>query len=224
MRPSFATNYEIRPLSPDDIDELKLLHAQWFPVEYPNSWYQDITNQPDKYMTLAAIKHGSIIGLIVTELRESKSCAPDEMALLDRAQLKDSILTYIMTLGVRREFRRQGIATFLVKEILNKLKRVSEVKGVYLHVLASNKHAIKFYEALGFGCCEFIPHYYSIMGHFQNAYCYILYMNDGQPPPSPLQVIINNLQGVFSYLYTLWVYLYIATKSKLRTHYTNRHV
>ena len=76
----------------------------------------------------------------------------------------------------------------LVKEILARLKTLPEVKGVYLHVLASNKHAIKFYESLGFGCCEFIPHYYSIMGHFQNAYCYILYMHDGQPPPSPMQV------------------------------------
>ena len=79
----------------------------------------------------------------------------------------------------------------LVKEILSRLKTLPEVKGVYLHVLASNKHAIKFYESLGFGCCEFIPHYYSIMGHFQNAYCYMLYMHDGQPPPSPMQVSLS---------------------------------
>jgi hypothetical protein len=96
------------------------------------------------------------------------------------------------------------------------LKTVKEVKGVYLHVMASNKRAIKFYEMLGFGCCEFIPHYYSIMGHFQNAYCYILYMHDGQPPPSPLKVLLNSFRSVFSYVYTLWMYLYIATKAKIR--------
>ena len=75
-----------------------------------------------------------------------------------------------------------------MKEILSRLKSYPDVKGVYLHVLASNKCAIKFYEILGFGCYEFIPHYYTIMGHFQNAYCYILYLNDGQPPPSPIRV------------------------------------
>ena len=85
-------------------------------------------------------------------------------------------------------FVHLGIATILVKEVLSRLKAKRDVKGVYLHVLASNKHAIKFYESLGFNCCEFIPHYYTIMGHFQNAYCYILYVNGGHPPPSPLQV------------------------------------
>lgn len=211
-------NYELRPLNPGDIDELKQLHSKWFPVEYPNSWYNDITTNTDRYITIAAIKHGSIIGLIVTEVRESKSCSPDEIALLDRVQLKDSTLTYIMTLGVRQEYRRQGIATILVKEVLSRLKTARDVKGVYLHVLASNKQAIKFYESLGFNCCEFIPHYYTIMGHFQNAYCYILYVNGGHPPPSPLQVIIRTLNDVVSYLCTLWLYIYMSAKAKLRNH------
>jgi len=213
-------DFKLRPLRADDVTQLKYLHTQWFPVEYPNSWYHDITSDTERYMTLAAVQEDTIIGLVVTELRQSKSCSPDEIALLDRAQLRDSILTYIMTLGVRQPFRRMGIASVLVKEILSRLKTLSEVKGVYLHVLASNKHAIKFYESLGFGCCEFIPHYYSIMGHFQNAYCYILYMHDGQPPPTPMQVIIRSLRSVFSYVYTLWMYVYMATKSKLRQHRT----
>eukprot|EP00116_Pleurobrachia_bachei_P010501 sb/3470763/ len=195
-----------------------MIYPQWFPVEYPNSWYYDITTDTDRYLTLAAVKHDTIIGLVVTELRQSKSCTPDEIALLDRAQLKDSILTYIMTLGVRKEYRRQGIASVLMKEVLSRLKSYPDVKGVYLHVLASNKCAIKFYEVLGFGCYEFIPHYYTIMGHFQNAYCYILYLNDGQPPPSPIRVIINGLRSVMSYVYTMWVYFYVATKSKIRNY------
>ena len=76
----------------------------------------------------------------------------------------------------------------LVKEVLSRLKTMPRVKGAYLHVLATNKQAIHFYEALGFSCCEFIPHYYSIMGHLQNAYCYVLYVNEGHPPPTPIQV------------------------------------
>ena len=79
------------------------------------------------------------------------------------------------------------------------------VKGAYLHVLATNKQAIHFYEALGFSCCEFIPHYYSIMGHLQNAYCYVLYVNEGHPPPTPIQVgVLLHLLQLLLNLLLIW--------------------
>jgi len=209
-------DYELRALTHDDIEELKYLHGKWFPVDYPNSWFVDITTPSERYVTYAAVKHDCIIGVIVAEMRQSKNCSVDEISLLDRAQLQNAYLTYIMTLGVREEYRRKGVASVLVTELITLLNKMNQVKGVYLHVLASNKHAIQFYERLGFGCCEFIPHYYSIMGHFQNAYCYIYYVNDGQPPPSPFQVILSSVSGMFSFIYTLVSYAFIWIKAQYR--------
>jgi ribosomal-protein-alanine N-acetyltransferase len=57
--------------------------------------------------------------------------------------------SHILNLAVHPEFRRCGIATKLVKEVLKELKE----KGcdfVYLEVRGSNLSAKKFYEKLGF--------------------------------------------------------------------------
>ena len=50
------------------LNPLKNLNPQWFPVEYPNSWYDDITSDTERYMTLAAVQDDTIIGLVVTEV------------------------------------------------------------------------------------------------------------------------------------------------------------
>ena len=47
---------------------LTIWSTQWFPVEYPNSWYHDITTDTERYMTLAAVQDDTIIGLVVSEV------------------------------------------------------------------------------------------------------------------------------------------------------------
>lgn len=39
-----------------------------FPVEYPRSWYEDITSNP-KFYSLAAVHKSVIVGIIVAEIR-----------------------------------------------------------------------------------------------------------------------------------------------------------
>jgi len=39
-----------------------------FPVEYPRSWYEDITSNP-KFYSLAAIHKSAIVGIIVAEIK-----------------------------------------------------------------------------------------------------------------------------------------------------------
>lgn len=39
-----------------------------FPVEYPRSWYEDITSNP-KFFSLAAIHKSAIVGIIVAEIK-----------------------------------------------------------------------------------------------------------------------------------------------------------
>ena len=55
-------------------------------------------------------------------------------------------------------------------------------KAVYLHVLTTNQKAISFYERRNFRMHHFLPYYYAIDGASRDGYCYVLYINGGQPP------------------------------------------
>lgn len=54
----------------------------------------------------------------------------------------------IYHLAVRRDFRRQGVGAKLLAEVENRLRAKGCVKS-YLHVLADNKEAMRFYEECG---------------------------------------------------------------------------
>ena len=55
-------------------------------------------------------------------------------------------------------------------------------KAVYLHVLTTNQIAIRFYERRNFRMHHFLPYYYAIEGSSRDGYCYVLYINGGEPP------------------------------------------
>lgn len=35
---------QLRFLCPDDLDEVRALCEEWFPIEYPSFWYEEITS------------------------------------------------------------------------------------------------------------------------------------------------------------------------------------
>lgn len=47
---------------------MRHLCQDWFPIDYPDSWYKDITSDP-RFYSLAAIYDGVIIGLVVAEIK-----------------------------------------------------------------------------------------------------------------------------------------------------------
>jgi len=59
---------QLRFLIPGDIDEVKHLCKEWFPIEYPDSWYTDITSNT-KFYAVACIIGGQIVGLVVAEIK-----------------------------------------------------------------------------------------------------------------------------------------------------------
>ena len=70
------------------------------------------------------------------------------------------------TLTFFRDFRKNGVASFLLDNLLAHLTSGdnSEVRAVYLHVLTTNSQAISFYEHRGFRPHLFLPYYYNIKG------------------------------------------------------------
>jgi ribosomal protein S18 acetylase RimI-like enzyme len=75
-------------------------------------------------------------------------------------------IAYILSLGVMKDYRKNGIASFMLGNLLSHLRSGDhkEVRAVYLHVLTTNNQAITFYEHRGFKPHLFLPYYYNIKG------------------------------------------------------------
>lgn len=172
---------QLRFLSPPDVDEVKKLCVEWFPVEYPDTWYTDITSS-ERFYSLAATCESKIVGIIISEVRSKMACDREDLFILDKSFPDNTQITYILSIGVTQEYRRLGIASLLLETLLTHMKSSSHCKAVYLHVLWSNEVAIRFYERRNFEQRTFLPRYYTIDNQLEDGYCYVLYMNEGHPP------------------------------------------
>lgn len=173
---------QLRFLSPQDIDQVKCLCRDWFPIDYPDTWYQEITSNP-RFFSLAATLSGSIIGLIVAETKEFSHLAKEDRSLLANCFLSNTKVGYILSLGVSQTYRKQGIASLLLDQLISYLNHnyCNQVKALYLHVLTTNTQAINFYEHRGFQVHSFLPYYYAIKGKRKDGYTHVLYLNGGHP-------------------------------------------
>nr|CAD7394421.1 unnamed protein product [Timema cristinae] len=107
-----------------------------------------------------------------------------DRGILSQAFNKQTELGYILSLGVSKEQRRNGIASLLLDNLIAHLTTVDHVdcKALFLHVLTTNSAAIHFYEHRNFRLHSFLPYYYSIKGKCKDGFTYVLYINGGHPP------------------------------------------
>uniref|UniRef100_A0A8C8VUB4 N-alpha-acetyltransferase 60 n=1 Tax=Peromyscus maniculatus bairdii TaxID=230844 RepID=A0A8C8VUB4_PERMB len=105
---SALSEVSLRLLCHDDIDTVKHLCADWFPIEYPDSWYRDITSNK-KFFSLAATYRGAIVGMIVAEIKNRTKIHKEDGDILASSFSVDTQVAYILSLGVVKEFRKHGI-------------------------------------------------------------------------------------------------------------------
>lgn len=167
-----------RLLRPGDQAEIKSLCCDWFPIEYPDQWYDDVVHDT-KYFALAACETNTqrIIGLVVADILPLGSCNREDQPILHGSFPLTTPVCYILILGVVKEYRRQGLAGILLQQLLSALHKRATCKAVYLHVLHSNKQAIQFYESRHFQYRVHLPYYYCIKGENFDGYCFALYIN-----------------------------------------------
>lgn len=173
---------QMRFLGPADTEKVKVLCRSWFPIEYPDTWFQEITANP-RFYSLAATLQGRIVGIIVAETKELGQLAKEDRTILANCFQRGTKVAYILSLGVCEEFRKQGIASLLLDSLVSHLtsEAYAVVKAVYLHVLTTNSPAINFYEHRGFHLHSFLPFYYAINGRRKDGYTAVLYLNGGHP-------------------------------------------
>lgn len=177
------TPISFRFLRPGDQAEIKSLCSDWFPLEYPDGWYDEIVIE-NKYFSLAACEKDTqrIVGLLVADIFCFGQCNREDKVILHKSFPFATPVCYILILGVVKEYRRQGLAGILLQNLINSLNKRGTCKAIYLHVLFSNRQAIKFYEGKKFQYRAHLPQYYYIEGQNLDGYCFALYINGGYPP------------------------------------------
>lgn len=189
MAPSSDDTIRMRYLNPTDLNTIRMLCQEWFPVRYPDAWYETIVNNHNqRFCSLVATINDEIVALLVTEIRCYQNLNYEDFGFLAKhfEHQQDNIqVAYILTLGVIKRLRRRGIATLLVKNLIQNLQSITTMKNnckaIYLHVLTTNMYAIRFYEKLQFQRYKLLPLYYSINDCAYDGYSYVYYLNGGHP-------------------------------------------
>uniref|UniRef100_A0A493TX47 N-alpha-acetyltransferase 60 n=1 Tax=Anas platyrhynchos platyrhynchos TaxID=8840 RepID=A0A493TX47_ANAPP len=157
--------------------------CSFFLPRYPDSWYRDITSNK-KFFSLAATYRGSIVGMIVAEIKSRTKVHKEDGDILASSFPVDTQVAYILSLGVVKEFRKHGIGSLLLESLKDHISTTAQdhCKAIYLHVLTTNNTAINFYENRDFKQHHYLPYYYSIRGVLKDGFTYVLYINGGHPP------------------------------------------
>lgn len=180
------TDIIFRGVERDDVQELKDLHMECFPIQYDDIFFENICNgkgfkNASLYTQVAVeLESSTIVGCILGQFSKSTKCEDNGFFSELKNQAKD--VFYVLTLGLRNEYRRSGLGTALLLESLNYAKKNNDCGAVYLHVIHYNKAAMKFYEKNGFIFLRELDEFYVIEKIQHSAYVYILYMNGFGPP------------------------------------------
>ena len=124
----------------------------------------------------------SIVACIVGSKVDASNLSGDTVDSLLSDPTRHKRMFYIMTLGTVKEFRKLGLATKLLKKVMDMVQEDRECGTLYLHVITFNVAAIRFYEKLGFYRVKEMKNYYCIDNQTYNCYVYAKYYhgNHGQ--------------------------------------------
>ncbi|EEY60441.1 acetyltransferase (GNAT) family, putative [Phytophthora infestans T30-4] len=154
---AMTTNVVFEPVDKSNVQRLRELNLQLFPVRYNLAFYKEVVSSPPGYAQLACV--GSYAVGAICCRREPVKEGPEG---LER--------TYIMTLGVLESYRRARIGSQLLEKVVAQSAQDGVVQ-VYLHVQTSNSAALRFYRSHGFEATQILRDYYK---HIEPPDCYVL--------------------------------------------------
>jgi ribosomal-protein-alanine N-acetyltransferase len=129
----------IRPMSEEDIPQIMEIERSSFSTPWSEISFLGEIYKKNAFSNVTLFE-GNIIGYICVNYLLHES--------------------HILNLAVHELFRRRGVATILMNDTLNELKKKGCV-FIYLEVRASNAGAKKFYELFGFTVESIRKKYYA---------------------------------------------------------------
>ena len=176
------------PLLKEDLEEIKKLHQEWFPVKYEDKWFDGIfINEGRRYFHVGAFYKVEteknkfkeiILGLAIGEWRY----IDDYFVYMCGNKITDTICNnidtiaeikanytcdkyhcvYILTIGVLDECRKFNIGTCMLNCIFNYVLYDELCLCAYLNIIPCNESGKKFYEKNGFTVCKKLEKFYEI--------------------------------------------------------------
>jgi ribosomal protein S18 acetylase RimI-like enzyme len=106
-------------------------------------------------MTVLHIVPSFILASFSVDIKSFSVCGMflfQDRGILSQSFSKQTEVGYILSLGVSKDHRRNGIASLLLDNLISHLTTVEHVdcKALFLHVLTTNSPAIHFYEHRNF--------------------------------------------------------------------------
>lgn len=157
-----------RPICPSDEEQLRVLHASLFPIDYEQQFYTRVTRGYDNIFGWVATERSmeagrsldEVVGFVTARLAPIEEADPQDCMLMEIGYQARHVV-YLLTIGTHPRLQRQGIAMDLLK--LVQYRAVEQVAAVmYLHVAAYNDAAIAFYSRHGFRRAALLKGFYSI--------------------------------------------------------------
>lgn len=141
-------NVTFGAINRNNYNQLKQLNNMTLPVRYLSGFYYRIIH--NMRLGRFAYYNDIIVGAITWKY---------DKYLDDEKNEQRNV--YLMTISVLDEYRRYGIGSKLLEEIIRIHKNLKEVTYITLHVQISNLVALKFYEKHGFEKFKFLENYYT---------------------------------------------------------------
>ena len=189
-----------KPLTKENIEEIKNLHKEWFPIDYSERFFEKLFDKDNYWcFTIGAFynfldkekneKKEIILGLALCEwipindyfIKHTSKEAVHEIC--KNINYKEEVETYlkceeyrcvyIMTIGVLDEFRKMKIGSHILNEIINVALMDNLCVGVSLDVIYYNYSAIKFYKKNNFKKVSTIKNYYNLNGTKYDSYVFL---------------------------------------------------
>ncbi|XP_056694571.1 histone acetyltransferase MCC1 isoform X2 [Spinacia oleracea] len=181
-----------RPIGPSDLGILQQLHADLFPIRYEPEFFHNVVNRRD-IISWGAVdrsrpnsQRDDLIGFVTIKMVPARESEITDLVRCDPTR-SDQTLVYILTLGVVEAYRKFGIASALIREVIRYAKTIPTCRAAYLHVISYNTPAIYLYKRMSFACVRRLYGFYIIEGQHYDAYLFVYYVNGGRSPCSPLE-------------------------------------
>lgn len=151
----------IRPMNATDVANVRDLHSLLLPVRYPSSFFTQLLLFPGHTCLVAChiADAGRPIAFVSACFRQPSSV--DDTTFLGHSEphlhtrlAKSAPTIEILTLGVKPEFRKRGLASLLIRRVYQRLRESfpslpNSRPRIQANVATSNTIAISFYEKLG---------------------------------------------------------------------------
>lgn len=162
--------FQLGDVSEANVQQIRILSLKTLPVRYSEKFYKELTIKYDKKYMKYAFYNGFAVGSVCARVEPMQPLIEEGDTSTSTPDIPEQMKLYIMIINVLGAYRRLGIASELLKYVLDTAKEDPDVVEAYLHVQINNEDAKNFYLMHGFEQVKIIKGYYK---NIEPSDCYL---------------------------------------------------